>query len=215
MRAGIVQLIKAAMDGDVRAVRELVAVGLDVNGRDPCLGNSALGEAASHGFIDVITFLLEAGADVDGPGYSNATPLMLAAYHGQLDAAQFLLSAGADVNHAKRRTGETALHWAALKGRTALARILVYAGADVNARTRASVGQDDFPWVEVCGETPLHYAAAYADEALVDFLLEHGADRGIRTAGETALQWAKLMKRPRMLRQALEEDASEVGAGRR
>ena len=57
-----IPLIRAAADGDVGAVKELLAGGADVNVRTP-LGDTALIRAAFFGRAEVVRVLLDAGAD--------------------------------------------------------------------------------------------------------------------------------------------------------
>ena len=53
--------------------------------------------AAVGGHVEVIRFLLGAGADVNLANNSGATPLMMAAVGGHVEVLCLLLEAGADV----------------------------------------------------------------------------------------------------------------------
>ena len=75
------ELMAAAARGNVATVQRLVADGVDVN--DNSSGFSALHVAAKEGNADVVTALLDAGADVNIGGMSmfggaGPTPLDLA-----------------------------------------------------------------------------------------------------------------------------------------
>jgi ankyrin repeat protein len=129
---------------------------------DPLLhkGATPLFRAALSGGVEIMSLLLEAGADplaatdardpvviggVERPANGGTTPLMAAAGVGwrestgrgseadAIAALQLLLDRGADVN-AANQMGDTALHGATLRGSTAIIQFLVDHGADVNAR---------------------------------------------------------------------------------
>ncbi len=109
------------------------------------------------GSVEVLTLLLEAGADVRVRSDLGFTPLHEVASFRRggaeysLGAARALLRAGADAD-AKGREGRTPLHETAAAGRGSqdaaaaeMVSLLVDAGADVNARSES-------------GQTPLHVA---------------------------------------------------------
>uniref|UniRef100_UPI003AAD4062 IQ motif and ankyrin repeat domain-containing protein 1-like n=1 Tax=Centroberyx gerrardi TaxID=166262 RepID=UPI003AAD4062 len=59
-------------------------------------GNTAVSEAAGGGWPEIITLLVEKGADVNTKGEFGRTPLFRAAFGGRLGAVQTLLQLGAD-----------------------------------------------------------------------------------------------------------------------
>jgi ankyrin repeat protein len=59
-------------------------------------GNSPLQIAALEGFIDIVKFLLEKGADVDTRNIDKETPLIDALENGHLEVVKLLLSHGAN-----------------------------------------------------------------------------------------------------------------------
>lgn len=59
-------------------------------------GNTPLSEASSGGHVEVITFLIERGANPNSKGQFDRTPLYRASYAGHLEACQTLLQYGAD-----------------------------------------------------------------------------------------------------------------------
>jgi ankyrin repeat protein len=122
--------------------------------------------AAREGHADILSLLLEHGADPDGGGINNlttATPLYRASRRGKLEAGQCLLDRGADIN-AGNSTGQTPLSGAVYEGRIEFARMLLKRGARID-------DPDDSR-----GETPLHWAVRVANIEAVRLLLEHGAD---------------------------------------
>lgn len=48
------------------------------------------------GRLDVVEFLLEAGADINACGIIDGTPFMMATMNGDLSIAKYLLEKGAD-----------------------------------------------------------------------------------------------------------------------
>ena len=53
-------------------------------------------EACNHGFVKIVSVLLDHGALVNVPGYENETPLHDAVNNGHARIAQLLLARGAD-----------------------------------------------------------------------------------------------------------------------
>ncbi len=85
-------IVNAAEEGRLDGVRLLVGYGLDVNGRRcGAPGSTALHEAAWNGDMDMITLLLELGADpaLKDRAYQG-TAAGWAEYNGQQEAAAFL-----------------------------------------------------------------------------------------------------------------------------
>ena len=61
----------------------LHAVGADLDARNDA-GASALHEAAARGFISIVEFLLQNGADIQAKMPDGTTPLFQAAFHNQV-----------------------------------------------------------------------------------------------------------------------------------
>jgi ankyrin repeat protein len=123
--------------------------------------------AASAGHADVLSLLLERGADVDVRNDSGITPLYRASRSGNLEAVQVLLDRRADIN-ARGNEGQTPLSGALFEGRFEFARVLIKRGAKINFHNTST------------GNTPLHLAARKASIQAVRLLLEHGADVNAR-----------------------------------
>ena len=90
--------------------------------------------AARYGHADILSLLLEHGADVDERD-ATQTPLHRALFFGKLEAVRFLLDRGADIN-ARHDLDWTPLH-SAVRGKVKdiqIVRLLLEHGADVNAR---------------------------------------------------------------------------------
>ena len=117
--------------------------------------------AASAGYPDILSLLLEHGAKVDGLGIRGHTPLHRAAYGGNPEAGRRLIDHDADIN-ARSIVEWTPLHCAVDFRRAEFVRMLLERGAEVDAETSS-------------GDTPLHYAAQKDDKEIVGLLLEKGA----------------------------------------
>ena len=144
---GETALMTAARTGKVRAVKALIAHGVDVNAKEERRGQTAPMWAAAEGNVETIEALLAAGADLHARLDSGFTPFLFAVREGKIDAARALLKAGANVNEsietmrtaAKRlgyrgpRAGTTALHLAVGNAHYDLAAFLLEKDANPNA----------------------------------------------------------------------------------
>jgi len=66
---------KAASDGNIEAVKQHLAAGVDVNAWDEDFGWTPLHLAAQRGYKEIIELLLANGADVNARDWSGETPL--------------------------------------------------------------------------------------------------------------------------------------------
>lgn len=114
-------LIRAARDGNLPLVRELIASGVDIHTRD----EEALSYAAMNGHLDVVRELLNQGAD---PNIESSRPLRYAAENGHLNVVRELLDRGANVH----TENEWPLRQALQFRRTAVIHELLIRGADFN-----------------------------------------------------------------------------------
>lgn len=89
------RLFRASEVGDVPLMGQLLAEGLDVNGRNSA-GLSALHFAAG-GQEQAVRLLLNRGADVSAVSHVGLSPLMIAARDGYAEIVSLLLEDGADV----------------------------------------------------------------------------------------------------------------------
>lgn len=171
-----ITLWRAAHQGDVASVTELLRQGADVNASHPD-GGTALIKAAARGHREVLQSLLTAGAKVDGKDAEGWTALMWSAERGRIELVNLLLAAGADPS-ARNEIGGVAIMPAALNGHIEVLKLLLEKGAEVNA----AAGD---------GSTALMVSAQKGQTEAVAFLLARGADPNLRTKdGLTTLFFA-------------------------
>ena len=176
-------LLVAAEHGYLNCVKVLLRYNADTEARGD-YGNShegctALHVAASKEHIDVLSCLVENGADIDARTKDNCTPLMIASRHNRVNAVTFLVEHGANIN-LKDKHGNTALHYAVRRGLGScdILLCLVKNGADVDACTNDNC-------------TPLMTASEYGHVNVVTFLVEHGAKMDLQDRkGNTAFHYA-------------------------
>ena len=99
--------LDAAGAGNLAVVGLFVESGMSVHAVvDEWYGLMALHRAASGGRLDVVEFLVGAGASVDAVNSGGGTALHGAARWGELDVVKFLVGSGADVD-ARDEDGDT------------------------------------------------------------------------------------------------------------
>ena len=149
-------------------MQTMINDGADVNATD-YYGSTPLHLAAMYGKAEVISVLVQAGADINvttiahnGVDFdAGKTPLHKAAFHGNVEVIPVLVQLGADVN-AGDNYAQTPLHEATLSGKIEAVPILVKEGADINVT-------DKF------GRTPLHHAAIFESAEVIPVLVKAGA----------------------------------------
>lgn len=115
--------------------------------------------AVRTGALNMASYYLRLGANIECLNDYDFTPLIYAAHHGTLNMVGFLLSQKANI-HAMDNIGCTALHWAASQGHIAVTRLLL--------------GNDARVWVEdEEGRTPYDSALLYNNHALANLLDIH------------------------------------------
>ena len=161
----------AASKGNLKAVKYFVQnlgarveeVGRFVIDGDTFEGVTAIWCACgSNGTLEVVKFLVEAGADVNHRTTTNSTPLRIACFEDKIEVVKYLVSRGADINICNS-FGDSNLSLACYKGYLDVVKFLVESGADVN---KAPVNDQN---------TPLHSAAEKGHLEIVIFLMNHGA----------------------------------------
>jgi uncharacterized protein len=174
-------LIKASRDGRRDIVKYLLSVGANVNGKAVPDGETALQEAASMGYDDVVTVLLAAGADLKAKDARSNNPFLAAFYSGHLDVAEMLIAKGADVN-ATGQADISPMQAASSICSPEKLQWLVDHGGKVNQVTQLEYG----------GQTALMTAVRVGQTECVKKLLELGANPHLKVkSGETAVSVAR------------------------
>ena len=123
-------LRKAAQDGDMQAVKDLLARGADVNAKDETGKTALLWVAPARDNPEMVKVLIAKGADVNAKDKEGETALMIAASQSNPGILTELLAAGAEIN-AQNNAGGTALMAAASRANVEEIRILLAKGADL------------------------------------------------------------------------------------
>jgi ankyrin repeat protein len=133
--------------------------------------------AAEDGASDVLSYLIDSGADVSRTDEEGETALFKAARNGYPEIAEKLIRAGADVHHANQ-DGETALMVAARRGHMNMVQFLLNNGADVDHQSND-------------GNTALIHASKGEHPQVVQRLIASGAPVNVKNQNnETALTYA-------------------------
>ncbi|WP_425386623.1 ankyrin repeat domain-containing protein [Wolbachia endosymbiont (group A) of Barypeithes pellucidus] len=123
-----------------------------------------LHKAVRGNFIEIVSALIEKGANVNAIDTVENTPLLVAVERGYIEIVNTLIEKGADVNVEGGFHSSTPLYCAIERNNAEIVKSLVEKGADVNA-------------VDLFSQcTPLHYAARHGSAEIVKFLVEKGAD---------------------------------------
>jgi len=175
-----VRLRKAAIEGNVYAVKRLIKKVPNIQCPDSENGWTILMYAARHGHIQLVKFLLEnehedKAISVDGEG---TTVLMIAAQYDQDEIFYTYAEHYPPSIHATNRSGCTALLFAAKVGNEDLIYFLLNWGADIDH-------------VDDDGNTALHYAAGWGHTKSVTILIDRGCNANLANRqGWTAANYA-------------------------
>ncbi|MDD5456818.1 MAG: ankyrin repeat domain-containing protein [Candidatus Margulisbacteria bacterium] len=150
------KLIDAVKKGDLQGTIEILNLGANIHSRDD-KGRTTLMLAALNKHPDIVSALLEKGADIsmtDNSKSSNA--LLYAAEGGDIECIRLLLKAGSDINY-KNSYNWTALMTAADSNKPEAVRFLKGNKADLHI-------------ISHIGQNAMHLAVRF--EEVVDALLE-------------------------------------------
>lgn len=191
-------LYNGILTDDVGYVQAVIGSGkASVNQRIPAPGYSEgtplITIAARAASLNVLRYLIKAGANLNARSPAHETALMLAcffmddrewlgptSYERHERAARMLVDAGADLESAPH--GYTALSYAAYQGRDRTVRFLLTRGARVDG-----YAQDGITYIP----TPLMMAAMMGHRRTAFYLLQSGANARIRVhQGHTARELA-------------------------
>ncbi len=170
-------LVAAVLKEEQAEVKELLATGAEVDAVDEEFDSTALAQAVASGNREIVTILLNAGADVNVKNKHGRTALMYAADRTSAEIIRDLINAGAKIE-LRDQGGWTALHHAVSYVNTETLQALIDAGAAIDARD-----EDE--------HTALMIAASKDAGEHVSVLLKSGATVNLRDKdGKTALALA-------------------------
>jgi cytohesin len=154
----------AAREGNIEAVKQHLADGVDVNAKQKD-GFTPLSLAAFNDHKEIVELLIAKGADVNVKDKYDGTPLHTAAANGHKEIAELLIAKGADVN-AETKDGFTPLYLPAANGHKEIVELFIAKGADVNAKDNR------------LRKTPLDLADNEGQKEIADLLRKHGGKTG-------------------------------------
>ena len=125
-------IFEAVESDDLSEVRQHIAEESDIDERN-LINETPLIRAASYGYLDIVVYLCEEGANIDAQYDAGNTPLIVACWHGHLDVVKFLVNRGANVQ-VKNKGGDDAVTWAAEHGHLEIVKFLIEHGAIPNTK---------------------------------------------------------------------------------
>ncbi|XP_065353583.1 ankyrin repeat domain-containing protein 17-like [Cloeon dipterum] len=227
-------LFRACAEGKLEKVKQLMTSRtFDIEKRNK-KDETLLVVATMGDHVDVIQFLLEMGADIEGKCTSyQQTPLLAAAFFSKLKTFQFLESRGANIDAVDNMNGDAFMR-AADSSNLELMKYLVNIGK-YNLERRNSNGMT--PWIKAARNTSIEvkkhlvelganihatdrynlgamtFAAKHSDVANCKYLLEIGVSHKVLTyRKETTLHHACFCKNLDTARFLLENGLVDVNA---
>lgn len=164
---GCTALIFAAKAGSFISIGYLLehaTIDLDATDRT---GNSALMYAAKRDHYQIVSRLLDAGANPSIKDQDGGTALLRAIDEGNTAIVEIMLDHDSIDDSIRDNFGRTLLHGAATTGRADIVNLLISKGLDKDAQ-------------DSNGKTPLHEASRSGEAEVVALLLAAGADRAIK-----------------------------------
>jgi ankyrin repeat protein len=155
-------IIRAAQEGSVVEVEDLLDQGANIEAAHISSGRTALAIAAHCGHGEVVSLLLQHRARMDVPDSTGMMPLHLAASRGHYNVVDLLIHEGVNIESSGPKR-KTPLRIAVESGYEDVATLLLQSRAKLNARCTEQL-------------TPLHVAAKSGDTAIAKLLITHGAD---------------------------------------
>ena len=162
-------LLVAAQNGDVNRARRLLQIGADVNARSFPDGWTALQLATKNNHADMVTLLLENGAEHTAThGHHHIpAPMNLAVQAGNVELIRLMMAHGVSLNDSE--SDHPPVYYAVEADRTDILRVLLELGAK--------------PYVKIgslAGDGILHLAAEYGRLDAARLLLEYDTEGKFR-----------------------------------
>jgi ankyrin repeat protein/serine/threonine protein kinase len=159
---GWTPLMAASCKGYVEVVKTLVEARTQTINRQNEDSSTALCLASKEGHTDVVSLLLQHGADHHICDKRGLTPFMIASCHGHKGVVRMLIEAKANVNQ-QTKDGWTALHLACNEGHSEIVVLLTNSLAQTDIQT-------------VNGTTALFIASKKGNEDIVTLLIKNRVD---------------------------------------
>ncbi len=125
------RFLKAVQEGEITAVKILMAEGSDVNTVQQPDRITPLMYAANKGYTEIVALLITLGANINAQDSKGRTALIYATIRGQAEMVRILIDYKANLS-IKDTLGNTALHWAVSFNHTQIVEILKSAGASLS-----------------------------------------------------------------------------------
>ncbi len=127
-----VNLLDAARTGNTGQVAAHVHWKSELNVQDQD-GNTALHIACGKAFQQIVTLLLDGGANLNAKNANGFTPLGVAIANNQTDIVDFLIQRNAAID-IPNNASETPLHMAARNGNAKVVKLIIAKKAEMNAK---------------------------------------------------------------------------------
>ncbi|ORY55920.1 ankyrin repeat-containing domain protein [Pseudomassariella vexata] len=141
-----------------------------------------LAQHAEYGNVEMVRYLLDAGADINGLMRSDGYPLVNAAGECHDDVVDLLIERGVDINSGEDHQRGSALCAAAAAGSLIMVRKLLDHGIRVGEghtwAMRHAVRREHYAMVELLLERDV------ADRGKRSFLVQHALDEGLQSMAE-------------------------------
>ena len=171
-------LIVATEYGNIEAVKILLENGADTELEATGKEMRAIHFASENNHSEILSLLIEYGAEKEAKDKYEKTPLHYAAMYNNVECAKILIDANVIID-GRDEDNWTALHYASKTHSLKVAKMLLSAGADINAQTDL-------------GATPLHIASISVGVSIIKLLIKNNANLEIQTKYDkfTALHYA-------------------------
>lgn len=123
----------ACKTGDLKLVQQIIALDPSQMQAKTPEGKSPLHMATGWGQKEIVTWLLQNGADINALNNNGGMPIHVAASQNQPECAEILLQNGADLEALRELGGMTPLAIAVLKDNYRVAEFLLEKGANPRA----------------------------------------------------------------------------------
>lgn len=204
---------EAVFIGDLKVVKQAIADGANVNARNPQFGEPMLSTAALMGHTEIMTFLMEKGADINAQNGDGNTALHAAAFLGRADAVELLLEHGVDANIRNNQGGSAidsaTLDWGITQGILEFLKIEVDA-AEVKAGRAKVVRLLTIHSKNAPQSHNLWKASANGDLSAIKKALDNGSDLNALDPqfGIPPLGWAAINGQTAVVKLLLEKGAN-------